>query len=67
MSVVCLLRVEAPLAAWLAWATPCLPSRLALLSTALPPPQPPTPPPCKEFRVRVAPGSRAKSIMRILI
>lgn len=72
VSAVCLPCVSAacggtPLAAWLAWFV-WAPVLADLLSTALPPLSPPTPsPPAQEFRVRVAPGSRAKSIMRILI
>lgn len=70
LSAVCLLRCGctppgclARLLAWFVWA----PVLADLLSTVASP-QPPTPsPPAQEFRVRVAPGSRAKSIMRILI
>lgn len=55
MSVVCLLRVEAPLAAWLAWATPSLPSRQACSALRCPP-QAPHPSPLQ--RVSSEGGSR---------
>lgn len=67
LSAVCLLRVEAP--PWLPGSPgssgpPSLPTCSALRCL----PSAPHPlPPAQEFRVRVAPGSRAKSIMRILI
>lgn len=62
----CLLYVEAPLAAWSNWDPLLAVSQHAAVLGCLPPSPPPLPP-AKEFRVRVAPDSGVKSIMRILI